>query len=266
MPVPVTSVPADARPDAARRRVQLLFAARGGALDELGPALGAEAELAAAQLDAAVGVQVLIEIPGDVFPAANPLCRPMDAVVEFDGPAAAMTSDDVAAAVDGIAERLDPLVHVDLSGVLVGRPQRIIPGPVTALRYLYLMRRRAGTSHDAYLDYYFHHHSRFGFATPGIAAYTQFHVEPAVSRRMAARLGLGVHGIDSVSELSFDSVEAFFAGLGDNALGAEAGADEATFVDRDNSVSFCTQVRIVRTGSAELDQLEGHATGDHLDE
>jgi hypothetical protein len=240
------SVAADAVPDRSTVRVQLLFAARGGAAGALGAALADEADAASARLDPAVGVQVLTQVPGDVFPAANPLCRPMEAVLELEGPAATFGADTAVGAVDGIADRLSSSAHVDLCGALVGWPQRIIDGPITALRYLYLMRRKAGTTHEQYLDYYFHHHSRFGFATPGIAAYTQFHVDQASARQLAQRLGLGVHGVDSVSELYFDSVEAFFGGLGDNELGAEAGEDEARFVDRDNSVSFCCDARVVR--------------------
>ena len=112
---------------------------------------------------------------------------------------------------------------------------------VPALRYLYLMRRKAGTDTDAYVDYYFHHHSRFGFVTPGIAGYTQFHVDGTASSAAARELGFGTHAVDSVSELHFHGLDAFFAGVADGRLGAEALADEELFVDRDNSVSFCTR-------------------------
>jgi hypothetical protein len=43
-----------------------------------------------------------------------------------------------------------------------------------------------------------------------------------------------------VSELYLDSLEEFFDKIADGKLGAEAAADEETFVDRPNSVSFCT--------------------------
>jgi len=129
--------------------------------------------------------------------------------------------------------------------VLVGAAQEIIPCDPTALRYCYFMRRKAHTTRDAYLDYYFHHHSRFGFVTPNIAGYTQFHVDPDLSVTAARRLGLGSTVCDSVSELHLDSLEAFYAGIGDGRLGQEAAADEARFVDRDNSVSICTTSRIV---------------------
>ena len=70
--------------------------------------------------------------------------------------------------------------------------------------------------------------------TPGIAGYSQFHVDQVQSAMIARRLGFGICAIDSVSELYIDSLEDFFAKIADGKLGAEAAADEARFVDRDN--------------------------------
>jgi len=56
---------------------------------------------------------------------------------------------------------------------------------------------------------------------------------------------VGPMAVDSVSELHLDSLATFFAGIGDGRLGAEAAADETRFVDRDNSVSFCTASEVV---------------------
>jgi EthD domain len=209
-------------------RLQLLLAARGGNREALGEEL----------LRAAGGIPalVLLQLPDDPFPAANPLCRPFEAVLELEGDDGAALVRTAAPAVDALAD----LVHLDLSGVLVGTPQHIILCTTSRLRYLYLMRRKAGTTHEEYLDYYFHHHSRFGHRTPGIVGYTQFHCDLAASAAAARELGVGVHAIDSVSELHFEALDAFFAGTADGTLATEAGEDEARFVDRANSVSFCT--------------------------
>jgi hypothetical protein len=209
-------------------RLQVLLAARGGCREAL----------AARVIDRARGAKALalVELPDDPFPAANPRCRPYEAVVELEGPDAPAL---VAAAAPVVAA-LGDLVHFDLSAALVGEPRHIIPCPPSPLRYLYLMRRKAGTAHEAYLDYYFNHHSRFGHRTPGIVGYTQFHCDPAASAAAAVDLGVGVHSYDSVSELHFDGLDAFFEGVADGKLGEEAVADEERFVDRANSVSFCT--------------------------
>jgi len=231
-------VPADARPDHETWRVQLLLAARGGQRDELAGRLVEEAP----RLAGLGRVIVLAQVDGDPFPLANPLCRPFDAVLEVQRRGLA----DPAPIVDGLDKVLPAvgeLVHLDLCGVLAGWPQELIPCDPTPVRYLYLMRRKAGTSRSQYLDYYFHHHSGFGFKTPAIDGYTQFHVDPETSAGAARRLGVGVHGADSVSELHLPSLEAFLGAIGDGRLGAEALADECTFVDRDNSVSFCTARR-----------------------
>ena len=232
------SVAADARPDHGTWRVQLLFAARGGQREELAGRLLEEAP----RLAKLGRVSVLVQLEGDLFPLANPLCRPFEAVLEVQRAGL----DDAAPILDGLDEvvpAFGELIHSDLSGVLVGWPQEIIPCEHTPVRYLYVMRRKAGTSRQRYLDYYFHRHSAFGFKTPAIDGYTQFHVDPESSAAAAARLGLGTHGADSVSELHLPSLEGFMAAIGDGRLGAEALADELTFVDRDNSVSFCTANR-----------------------
>lgn len=225
-------------------RVQLLLAARGGCNDELFRRLDDEGKSAK---KSAGGARVigLTQLPGDQFPLANPLCRPFEAVLELQTDA---TDDGEALvqALDGIVDRLADVIHRDLSGVLVGVPHEIIPTEPTPVRYLYLMRRKATHTREQYYDYYFNHHSRFGHRTPGIAGYTQFHVDDQRSRAAAAALGVGTWGADSVSELHLRSVDEFFAALAtEPTLGDEAGADEETFVDRTNSKSFTTETRFV---------------------
>ena len=225
-------------------RVQLLFAARGGCTDALFARLDDEGRRAKAGAGSA-RVIGLAQLADDQFPLANPLCRPFEAVLELQTPAAG-DGDALVAAVQGSFDRLDDVVHRDLSGVLVGVPHEIIPTAPTALRYLYLMRRKSTHSREQYFDYYFKNHSRFGHRTPGIAGYTQFHVDDARSRAAASALGVGTWGADSVSELHLNSVAEFFAGLATApTLGDEAGADEETFVDRANSKSFTTETRFV---------------------
>jgi EthD domain len=185
-------------------------------------------------------VIALVEMADDPFPPANPRARPFEAVLELQAPGEAPLVRWAAPAVDALRD----LVHPDLSAAIVGEPQEIIPCSPAPLRYLYTMRRKAGTTHAEYLDYYLHHHARFGPRTPGIVGYTQFHCDPAVSAAAAAELGLGIHAIDSVSELHFEALDEFFTGVADGRLGAEAAADEERFVDRANSVSFCTVTHV----------------------
>jgi hypothetical protein len=225
-------------------RVQLLFAARGGCTDALFARLDDEGQRAKANADSA-RVIGLAQLADDQFPLANPLCRPFEAVLELQTPAPA-DGDSLVAALHGTFDRLDDVVHRDLSGVLVGTPHEIILTPPTPVRYLYLMRRKSTHTRHEYFDYYFNNHSRFGHRTPGIAGYTQFHVDDARSRAAASTLGVGTWGVDSVSELHLNSVGEFFAALAAvPALGDEAGADEDRFVDRANSKSFTTETRFI---------------------
>jgi hypothetical protein len=225
-------------------RVQLLFAARGGCTDALFARLDDEGQRAKAAASSA-RVIGLTQIADDVFPLANPLCRPFEAVLELQTPATD-DGDALVGALSGAVDRLEDVIHRDLSGVLVGIPHEIIPTAPTAVRYLYLMRRKSTHSREQYYDYYFNNHSRFGHRTPGIAGYTQFHVDDKRSRAAASVLGVGTWGADSVSELHLNSTAEFFAGLATApTLGDEAGADEETFVDRTNSKSFTTDTRFI---------------------
>ncbi len=240
-------IEADAVPDPRPRRLQVLLAARGGCREKLAGRLQDEADRASKRFAPPAQVTVLVQLDDDPFPAANPLLRPYDAVLEVESSSSASSrpSEAVAAfgdAVDGIGKRLADVVHVDLSAALVGAPQTVIPCDPTPVRYLYLMRRKAGTSREQYIDHYFHHHSRFGFVTPGIDGYTQFHVDLAASEAIGDRLGLGIWAFDSVSELYLQSLAEFLDKIADGRVGAEPLADEMRFVDRDNSVSFCTRV------------------------
>lgn len=230
-------------------RIQVVVAARGGCRDGVAAVLADVAD-AAAPTVAGIGgrVVVLTQFDDDPFPLANPLARPYDAVLEVQAPAGpdpVAVTDRLAAALGGIADALRPVAHRDLSGVLVGAPQEVIPTALTPVRYQYFMRRRAGTTHDAYIDHYFHHHSQFGFATPGIEGYTQFHVDPAASTVVANRLGLGAVGCDSVSELHLVTVATFTDAIAASGFGLEAVVDEETFVDRVNSVSITSASRVV---------------------
>lgn len=233
------TVAADAVPDGTQARVQVLLAARGGCTAELAAVAAGVAGDAARTLGDDARVILLTEIDDDPFPAANPLCRPFEVVLEVQA-ATDVGVGSMVGALGDLGARVAEHAHLDLSGAVVGAPQAIIPTDPTPLRYLYFMRRKAHTTRDAYLDYYFHQHSRFGFRTPNIAGYTQLHVDPEESAIAARHLGLGSTVCDSVSELHLESLEAFFAGIGDGRLGEEAGADEETFVDRANSVSICT--------------------------
>ena len=243
MDLPLAVAP-DAVPDDSTIRLQVLCAARGDRRIQLADALEHEATAIAATLGSEARVMVLCEIDDDPFPSFNPLCRPFQGVLEIQT-GRSFGVDRIIGALDGLGPRLVPVAHLDLSAVAVGTVQDLVPVERAPLRYLYAMRRLAGTSHDEYIDYYFHSHSRFGPATPNIFGYTQFHVDAAASASAASVIGIAATGIDSVSELHLESLETFFAGIGDGRQGAAAAADEATFVDRENSVSFCTSAKVI---------------------
>jgi hypothetical protein len=138
--------------------------------------------------------------------------------------------------------QLEDVAHPDASSLLIGRDAVFIASEGAPVRYQYLMRRNASFTHDAYLEYYRTVHSRFGLITPGVLGYVQLHVDPAASRRAAARAGLGGFGFDSVSELHLASQETFLRALAESGFGTEPIADEEVFVDRANSLDLCSAV------------------------
>jgi len=228
------------------QRVSLFLAARGGCRAALAEATLGLAPEVAERAGPGVRTVVLVELDEDPFPASNPRMRPFEVVLELQ--AEGRGADPLVGALDGVAARLGELAHADLSAAVVGAPLFVVPCELTPLRYQYLMRRKAGTSREAYLDHYVHHHSGYGRATPGIAGYTQVHADPDASAAAARRLGVGTWAADSVSELHLRSLEEFFAAVGTSTVAREAPADEERFVDRANSISACGTTHVVAPG------------------
>jgi hypothetical protein len=220
-------------------KLLLLLAARagvGGAFDDA--VLRTGQAFASTRPDATV--TVLRALTDDVFALATPAMRPFDATIEILGDD--LDAAELTALADGVSETLADVIHADLSAVLVGTDNVVIPSDPTPVRYQYCMRRKAGSTHGEYIDYYATHHKRFGFVTPGIDGYVQFHVDLDLSRAAAAAAGLGTWAVDSVSELHMQSLEGFLAALAEQNPGDEALVDEERFVDRRNSVSFTSAV------------------------
>lgn len=179
----------------------------------------------------------LSRLPDDPFGPTTRLHFTLDVRVPRDDVAPVLDS------LDGLADRLAQTIHADFSTALVGEDHVFIEPGEAPVRYQYLMRRNAGFTHGQYLDRYLKIHSQFGLKTPGIRGYVQFHVDPALSRTAAARAGVGIWAVDSISELHLGSVEEFLVAVSTSSVGGEAIADEEKFVDRDNSFDFCSAVQ-----------------------
>jgi hypothetical protein len=183
-----------------------------------------------------VAVNVMLRVKDDPFGKRTQF----RAAIEVTGGDA--TAAGLAAQLRGLDRRLEDVVHIDLSSLLVGEDVVIVASEKTPIRYQYLMRRNASFSHESYLKRYRDIHSRFGINTPGIAGYVQFHVDPEASRRAAGLAGIGGWAVDSVSELHLESLEIFLSEISRSSMGGEAIADEEVFVDRANSYDFVSQV------------------------
>jgi hypothetical protein len=137
----------------------------------------------------------------------------------------------------GLGDRLEGLVQPDLSALQIGLHKVFIPCDPTPVRYQYCMRRRHDFTNADYLKRYEEIHSQFGFKTPGIEGYSQFHIDQTASQGACADAGFGVSRVDSVSELHLESLDKFLGTLAD-ASDIGASEDEDRFVDRPNSVMW----------------------------
>lgn len=217
-------------------------------LAHLVPRLGAEGaararlaqlgrEIASCAPEVVASVATMWRLPGDPFGPATPYAG----TLEVRGGEGASAGALVAVA-DGLADRFGDDLHADLCTALVGRDCVFIAAERAPVRYQYLMRRRDGFTHESYLKRYREVHSRFGFATPGIRGYVQFHVDPDATRAAARAAGFAGWEVDSVSELHMDSLEHFLEEIAGSTIGADATADEEVFVDRPHSLAFCSEV------------------------
>lgn len=241
-------------------RIQLHLAARGGQsaavagrLDALTDRLIRSVALKDAGPARAVG---LVHTPNDPFPPGYPGMRPFDAMLELELLDSAAESAPLLEAVAGLGDSLDELVHLDLSCALVGVPHTIMPiegGRPRPARYMYVMRRKAGTTHAQYVDYYFHHHKRFGFRAPRHQGYVQFHVDGSASEAAARAVGFGLFRVDSISEFHLESLAAWLAVMAVNddqeAVTADSIADEELFMDRANSVAYVCDTVVVKSAA-----------------
>lgn len=182
-------------------------------------------------------INAMRRVTSDPFGARTPYSATLE--IRADG-APAMAQ--VQPLIEALAGQLNESVHADLCTALVGEDHIFVPCERTAVRYQYLMRRNAAFTHEGYLRRYAEIHSTFGLRTPGIRGYVQFHVDPAASREAARAAGVGIWGVDSVSELYLESVDDFLTAVSQVSVGAEAIADEEHFVDRPNSLDFCSVV------------------------
>ncbi len=126
------------------------------------------------------------------------------------------------------------------------------------IRLVYLLRRKPGVSREEFQAYWRDKHGPFvaGLAPRfGIRRYVQSHAfDNPLDAMMVQSRGTSDKGFDGVTEIWWDSVEAFMAEAG-TADGAEAARafvdDEANFVDFGRSIAFFTREHHVYGPGAE---------------
>lgn len=151
---------------------------------------------------------------------------------------------------ESMSQLLQGAPHDNSSLVLVMQERKFIPGPPQPFYYHYLMMKKSDFVTADYNDYYSNYHSSMGFQMPAIEGYSQNYIDQAASAALAKLLGLQSRDVTSISELKIPDIQALLVDPGLVALAEPAAADEAHFVDRDNSVSFTSEA-ILRFGDFE---------------
>jgi hypothetical protein len=185
-----------------------------------------------------ITVQLMREPEMDFFynPEA-PYPRPHLVLEVITAPGKPMSS------VHGALQQIMAAAPVDnASFLLLMQERKYIPGPPEPIYYHYLMVKREGFATSDYIDYYSNFHSRMGLNTPGLGAYSQNYVDQAGSEELGQLLGLESKAISSISEMKIPDVIAFVSSPELVELAGPAGLDEERFVDRENSVSFMSEV------------------------
>ena len=218
------------------RRLILHLAPRRGSEERVSDLVRSEACHLRDVFSSSATVTSMTRVPDDPFGGATRF----RSTLEVKHPE--LAPREVASHLDGLALRFAGAIHADLSTTLVGEEHVFIDHGKAPLRYQYLMRRNSKFTHEAYVKRYAEIHSQFGLRTPGIEGYVQFYVDPELSREISRATGLGVWGVDSISELHLSSVDEFLAEISKSSVGLEAIADEEKFVDRDNSHDFTSSV------------------------
>lgn len=226
--------------------LRLLLAARDGCDEALAERLAEETRRACELLGAGSRAIGLMRLAPDPFESQYPSPRAFEGVLAIDLPEASDDGDDCANRLIDVArdtdQRLAALVQPDLSGALVARRRRITggEGPV---RFVYLMRHKAGLTTESFQQHWGGPHAEFGRQTKGINGYDQLHVDPARACDAARAAGFGIHRIDGVPELHMESVQDFVSAAVGSETGNAAIEDEKSFVDTRNSVGFvCREV------------------------
>ncbi len=173
-------------------------------------------------------------------PAESNFLDGLAAVVEIVVPYGQTLADIRSELHDAMAPVLDT-ANTGRSHVAAGYHRVFQESGAKPLRYHYLMYRLPHFTRADYLDYYVHSHSRFGVATP-LADYYQNYLDQEASRELAKQFGVNPVEADSISELRFESVEAYLFSDIVRQIGPAASDDEKLFVNRPLCQSFSMDV------------------------
>ncbi len=217
-------------------RLLAFFSVRDGRSENVAEEVTLEAQRLAS---AGQGVEATVLVAETQDPVTSLYrMRGYEVVLALRAPSATAASG-MASAVGELASRVDAAIHRDLSAALVAEENRVVPEVSPGSRYMALMRRKAGTTHEEYVDYYRTKHARFGIECPGALGYHQNYVIPDLSQQASVACGFGVFSVDSVTEIFISSAQAFNEATEKNPIREEAAIDEVRFIDRGSMVGFC---------------------------
>ncbi|MAG30359.1 MAG: hypothetical protein CL908_05620 [Deltaproteobacteria bacterium] len=222
-------------------KLYALLSVRDGARDDILAQLAGDTRRCAESADG-VEATLLASVPGDPILHLYRMRGYEVSLVLRAAGEASEAAELLLATLDGLGARLGDGIHADLSAAVFASENPVVPPPAQDTRYMSLMRRKLGTSHDEYTSYYRTEHARFGRECPGSTGYHQNYVDRRTSKQAADTLGFGIWDLDSVTEIFIPSAQTFDEATRNDPIREEAAIDEARFIDQPSMVGFCMSV------------------------
>ena len=141
--------------------------------------------------------------------------------------------DDLIGTLDGIGDKLEPLIDKTSSAVLVGKEYIIVPGTEPLFLNMVLRRPAEWSREDWHQHWLEHHAAEVLENVSGLQGYRQFHADEQASRKAAKKIGLEIYDYEGTAEGYYSNMEKFLETLSDPEVSKDTG-----FIDHGRSVMW----------------------------
>ena len=156
---------------------------------------------------------------------------PFDVMLELRGED--VSFDLLIKAIEGIGERLGPLIDATNSAALLGNEHMIVPGNEPLFLNM-VLRRPSKWSREDWHDHWLEHHAAdVRENVSGLQGYRQFHADEQASKEAAESARVGIYDYEGTAEGYYSDIEKFLETLSDPEVAKDTG-----FIDHSRSVMW----------------------------